>query len=179
VRILGSGTARQFATASILVVASLMVAHVTSASGSTAGDSNVVVLLNTSVAHADIDAGAESELLRLVNEARAARGLPHLYMDASLRFVAREHSTDMAVHGYVGHGSLTGRSFLDRLAPVVRSGLVGENVTLAQTVDQAHTIFLASTGHFQNIMNPEFHRIGIGVAEAGSAGLAVTEDFAE
>jgi len=155
------------------------VGHVKSASGSTAGESNVVVRLSTSVAHADIDAGAESELLRLMNEARAAHGLPRLYMDASLRFVARQHSTDMAVHGYVGHGSLAGRSFLDRLAPVVRSGLVGENVTLAQTVGEAHTIFLASTGHFQNIMNAEFHRVGIGVADAGSAGLAVTEDFAE
>jgi uncharacterized protein YkwD len=137
------------------------------------------VRVNTSVSVASVDPPAESELLQLINQARQVRGLSRLYMDSSLRFVARAHSTDMAAHGYVGHGTLSGGSFLDRLAPVVRHGLVGENVTLAQTVEEANTIFLASTGHFRNIVNPAFHRIGIGVADAGVAGVAVTEDFAE
>ena len=173
------GTARRVPTVSILLVISLLVIPLTQAKGSTASDSSVVVRLSTSTRNASVDAPAESQLFQLINDARTARGLSRLYMDPSLRFVAREHSTDMATHGYVGHGTLSGSSFLDRLSPVVRQGAVGENVTLAQTVEEAHTIFLASTGHLHNIMNPAFHRIGIGVANAGDVGVAVTEDFAE
>lgn len=176
---LPDGTARRVLPLFILLVVGLLLIPLTQANGSTAGDSSVVVRLNTSAPTASVDAPAESQLLQLINDARGVRGLSRLYMDPSLRFVAREHSTDMAVHGYVGHGTLSGSSFLDRLAPVVRQGAVGENVTLAQTVAEAHTIFLASAGHLRNIMNPAFHRIGIGVADAGGVGVAVTEDFAE
>lgn len=177
-RRLPDGTARRVPTV-ILLVVSLLLIPLSQAKGSTATDSSVVVRVNTSVPAASVDAPAESQLLQLINDVRTARGLSRLYMDPSLRFVAREHSTDMATHGYVGHGTLSGSSFLDRLSPVVRQGVVGENVTLAQTVEEAHTIFLASTGHLHNILNPAFHRIGIGVANAGEVGVAVTEDFAE
>jgi len=173
------GTARRVLILFIPLVVSLLIIPLTQAKGSTASDSSVVVQLNASAPAARVDAPAESQLLQLINDARTAHGLSRLYMDPSLRFVAREHSTDMATHGYVGHGTLSGSSFLDRLSPVVRQGAVGENVTLAQTVEEAHTIFLASTGHLRNIMNPAFHRIGIGVANAGDVGVAVTEDFAE
>ncbi|HXX38880.1 MAG TPA: CAP domain-containing protein [bacterium] len=172
-------TARRAFTIAMLSVVGVLLIPVDHARGSTDSDSAVVVRLNTAVPHTSVDAGSESELLQLMNDARAERGLPRLSMDASLRFVARGHSTDMATHGYVGHGTLAGISFLQRLAPVVRHGLVGENVTLAQTVEEANTIFLASAGHLHNIMNPAFHRVGIGVAVAGPAGVAVTEDFAE
>lgn len=86
----------------------------------------------------------------------------------------------MALRGYVGHGSLDGRSIQDRLGWTVRPGVrMGENVAAVQTVEQGHSAFVASAGHLRNILNPAFRRVGIGVATAGDAGIRITEDFAE
>lgn len=122
---------------------------------------------------------AEQELLVLLNSVRAQHGLAPLRMDTGLRSAARDHSHEMATGGYVGHGSLSGGSTLDRLSHVVAYGLVGENVTFAIDYYTAHRALVSSSGHLQNILDPRFHRVGIGVFSAGSLGLAVTQDFAE
>ncbi|HLJ62227.1 MAG TPA: CAP domain-containing protein [bacterium] len=122
----------------------------------------------------------EMELLAMTNEIRTARQLPPLLMSAALRTVARDHSRDMALSGYVGHDSPQGQSFLARLADVVRGGtVVAENVTAALTVEQAHNAFIHSPGHLQNILNPAFRSVGVGVATAGAVGFMVTEDFSQ
>jgi uncharacterized protein YkwD len=120
----------------------------------------------------------EVELLAMMNEIRTARQLPPLLMSAALRTVARDHSRDMALSGYVGHDSPRGQSFLARLSSVVRGGtVVAENVTAALTVQQAHNAFIHSPGHLKNILDPEFRSVGVGIATAGAVGFMVTEDF--
>lgn len=127
-----------------------------------------------------IEPAAERELLQLINQVRSQYHLPPLVLDPLLRAAARAHSRDMALHGYFGHTSPWGQSFIDRLAAVVRGGtLVGENVAVADSVRGAHAAFLASPGHFRNMVEPAFRRVGIGVATAGDLGITVTEDFSE
>lgn len=122
----------------------------------------------------------EVELLAMVNEIRTARHLSPLLMSAALRTVARDHSRDMALSGYVGHDSPHGQSFLVRLSSVVRGGtVVAENVTAALTVEQAHNAFIHSPGHLKNILDPEFRSVGVGIATAGAVGFMVTEDFSQ
>lgn len=142
-------------------------------------DVDTVVRLGARAQQATEQPHAELQLLQLLNGLRGANGLPALRMDASLQGAAREHSHDMAVNGYVGHGTLGGQSVLERLAPVVRRGYVGENVTIAQTIEDAERAFTASQGHLHNMLNPVFHRVGIGIADGSHMGLVVTEDFAE
>jgi uncharacterized protein YkwD len=139
-----------------------------------------VIPLDYRAAQSEIDPGAEDELLALLNQVRAEYHLPPLVMDPMLRAAARAHSRDMALHGYFGHSSPWGQSFVDRLAAVVRGGtLVGENVAVAASAESAEAAFLASPGHFRNMVEPAFHRVGIGVATAGELGVMVTEDFSE
>ena len=123
----------------------------------------------------------ESRLLIMVNRVRQTHGrLSPLIMDPALRSTARRHSQDMALQGYIGHGSLDGRSIQDRLGWTLRPGTrVGENVAAVQTVEQGHSGFVRSSGHLRNILDPAFRRVGIGVATAGDAGIRITEDFAE
>lgn len=135
--------------------------------------------LDYHVPQSEIRPDAEVQLLDLLNRTRRARGLPPLVMDGSLRFVARAHSQDMARRGYFGHVTMSGQSFADRLSSVVREGFVGENVAIAGTAEQANTAFAASPAHLGNMVEPRFHRVGIGVATAGALGMMVTEDFAE
>jgi uncharacterized protein YkwD len=122
---------------------------------------------------------AESALLHLLNQTRRQHGLSPLVTNSVLRMAARSHSREMALGGFIGHGSPSSGSFLNRLSAFLRPGVfVGENVTCAVTVNQVETAFEASPGHLENILEPRFRSVGIGIA-TGALGLLVTEDFAE
>ena len=64
----------------------------------------------------------ESETLRLINVARADKGLKPVRLDLRLWRAARSHTGDMLRRGYFAHGATT-----DRLARYVQgAGVVGE-----------------------------------------------------
>lgn len=121
---------------------------------------------------------AEAKLLTMVNRERRIHGLSPLISDPSLRLAARRHAQDMALRGYVGHDSLGGQTMRDRLAGFLRSGSrVGENVAMVQSVEEGQRAFVASQHHLRNMLDPGFHRVGIGVTTAGEMGIMITEDF--
>jgi uncharacterized protein YkwD len=139
---------------------------------------SVVVPFGPGVEDSAFVPGAEEQLLALVNEVRKEYHFPPVMMDNGLRGAARSHSRDMAVNGFLGHGSSQGDSFFTRLSGIVPQGtLVGENVTAASSIVRVHAVFVHSQGHLKNIINPAFRRVGIGVAAAGDL-LITTEDFA-
>jgi uncharacterized protein YkwD len=122
----------------------------------------------------------ELQLLVLLNQTRQEHELSPLVMDETLRRAARAHSQDMALRGYYGHDTPDGRTFNDRLAGVmILNGLVGENITIQTSAEEANRAFTASREHLSNMIEPKFHRVGIGVATTGSPSLMITEDFAE
>lgn len=84
----------------------------------------------------------------------------------------------MALRGYVGHDTPTGQTVRERLAGLIHPGTrISENVAAVETIEQGHTAFVASPAHLRNMLDPAFHRIGIGVATAGEDGVMITEDF--
>lgn len=130
--------------------------------------------------------------LQLVNEARA-RGAqcgahsfgpaPPLSLSGTLASVALGHATDMAVHDYFEHQDLSGQSPADRVrASGYHEKLVGENIAYGpQSVDEAVKGWLASPGHCQNIMDPRFAQMGLGLApgRASRRGLFWVQVLAE
>jgi uncharacterized protein YkwD len=113
----------------------------------------------------------ELRMHALVNEARAARGLPGLTLSDPLSSVARAHSATMAEQRRLFH--------TDCLTCVVSVSvwqLMGENVGAGRPVGAVHRAFMRSAGHRANILNPEYGRVGIGVARGGRR-LWVTEIF--
>ncbi len=122
----------------------------------------------------------ELQLLALLNQTRQEHGLSPLIMDETLRRAARAHSQDMALRGYYGHDTPDGKPFNDRLAGVmIINGLVGENITIQTSAEDANRAFVASQEHLANMIELKFHRVGIGIATTGSPSLMITEDFAE
>ena len=165
----------------VLVVTTLrMIATPNSTAGQTVLDLGaVMVATNMPTARTVFVPDAETALFHLLNRTRRQHGLPPLVMNVVLRAVARSHSREMALDGFIGHGSPSFGSSLDRLGAVLHAGVfVGENVTCAVTITQAEAAFEASRGHLQNMLDPRFGSIGIGIATA-PPGLLVTEDFAE
>ena len=121
---------------------------------------------------------AERQIFGLVNEERAKRGLRELDWDERLVPVGRAHSREMFTLKYFSHDSPVAGSPFDRLraAGIVYSR-AGENLAYAQSVAVAHHALMDSPGHRENILRPEFTRIGIGVIAAGAYGRMVTQLF--
>jgi uncharacterized protein YkwD len=124
------------------------------------------------------DPVAENELFNLVNQERTQRGLDALVWDDRLVPVARAHSEEMFTLKYFGHQSPVSGSPFDRLkAAGITYTRAGENLAYAQSVAVAHRALMDSPGHRENILRPEFTRIGIGVINAGAYGRMVTQLF--
>jgi|GEM_PF-511815 len=123
----------------------------------------------------------EKDLLLVLNRERTSRGLPALEPFSPLTALARRHSLEMARLDVLMHTSASGKSYTDRL---VDAGILfaanGENVARSGTsVPEAiHESFMASSGHRENILNPDFGQVGIGVVRGSRGAYFVTEDFA-
>jgi uncharacterized protein YkwD len=121
---------------------------------------------------------AERQLFDLVNEERVQRGLGALVWDERLVSVARSHSEEMFQLKYFSHESpVTGSPFDRLLAARISYSRAGENLAFAQSVSVAHRALMDSPGHRENILRPEFTRIGIGVMNGGIYGRMVTQLF--
>ena len=135
--------------------------------------------LNFSTANMVIDEPAEQYLLDQINLERRKAGLNLLVSDDLVRNVARAHSRDMLLNGYFSHTAKDGQTLFDRL---VRANVdfrqAAENLALTTSPELAQVGLMNSPKHRDNILNPNFTRVGIGVMNAGKYGLMTTEDFA-
>jgi uncharacterized protein YkwD len=121
---------------------------------------------------------AERQLFDLVNEERTQRRLLALAWDERLVPVARAHSEEMFRLKYFSHDSPVSGTPFDRLkAAKITYTRAGENLAYAQSISVAHRALMDSPGHRENILRPEFTRIGIGVMNAGIYGRMVTQLF--
>lgn len=108
---------------------------------------------------------SEQEVVNLVNQQRAAVGLPPLRVDPLLVQAARNHSINMARQNQGSH-VLDGKGPGQRLNEVgYRGRFWGENIAWgARTPQQAMTLWMQSPPHRANILNQYYDEIGVGVA---------------
>lgn len=154
---------------SVVVLAFSLVLAVCASAGATA-----ITPSQLSSARATPTRG-EYAIVRAMNVVRTSNGRRPLVVGSALTRAARSHSADMARRGYFDHGA-----FVQRLRAFgVRAPFVGENLAegshplLAAAIVQ---MWIASSPHRQNLLEPSFRRIGIGVA--GSSTKLITADFA-
>lgn len=134
-----------------------------------------VLTLNLSV-----DENAEEVLFKKVNEERRKLAIEELAWNPEIVPVARSHAKDMWERKYFSHYSPEGKDVGDRLLKGgVDYQVAGENLALAPTVSIAHTGLMNSEGHRENILNPEFHKIGIGVIDNGIYGKMFVQVFTD
>jgi uncharacterized protein YkwD len=122
----------------------------------------------------------ERDLLAAINRERATRNLPPLRLSDDIARVARFHSTEMAEGGILSHLSAAGKTFTERLVEAsIAFAANGENVARSETfvADLIHRSFMESPGHRENILNPEFDEVGIGIVRGAGKAYFVTEDF--
>lgn len=126
-----------------------------------------------------VDAESEQHMVELVNEERAKQGLSTLRVEEKMTIVVRKHSRDMFERRYFSHYSPEGRDVGYRAREGgIEYTLIGENLAYAPDVMSAHRGFMESEAHRQNILDPTFSRIGIGVIDADIYGKMFTQVFA-
>jgi uncharacterized protein YkwD len=108
---------------------------------------------------------------------------PPLSLSSTLDGVALGHALDMADHNYFEHEDRSGHSPADRVRAVgYKEKLVGENIAYGvENADEAVQGWLDSPGHCENIMDPRFAEMGIGLAQGRSSrhGLYWVQLFAQ
>ncbi len=122
----------------------------------------------------------EVTMLNLINNERAAAGLPPLMPHATIRSVARAHGLEMFAFGYLSHVDRRGLGPQQRvLRRGVRVRMVGENIAYAGSIREAHEALMTSEAHRQNILLPDYRLVGIGVIDGGPYGVVVVENFGD
>jgi len=120
----------------------------------------------------------EQHMVDLVNQERTSRGLKPLTVDMKLVKTARMKSQDMIDKGYFGHNSPTYGSPFDLMkSQGITYRYAGENLAGNSTVDAAHNGLMNSQGHRENILNPNYTHIGIGIINEGPYGKMFTQHF--
>lgn len=178
-------------TGSFLIARSQVVEHELNAIfGSTANDTlnfltveplgNTVVSLDFSQSNGAIDVTAEKQMLADVNKERVARGQTELSLDSKLQTLARDYAKYMLSHGYFSHYTPEGLSPFDRMsARDILYQYAGENLAFSVNEQLAIQGLMNSKGHRDNILSPNFHRVGIGVVDAGIYGEMFVQEFTD
>ena len=130
------------------------------------------------VTNARVRDDLESRMLDMINEERRQNNLPPLVADPELTTVARAHARDMFSKSYFSHINPDGKGPFDRMREAnVHFTFAGENLALAQTLEIAHNGLMNSPGHRANILNKNYHRVGIGILDGGAYGLMIAQEF--
>lgn len=140
--------------------------------------SDKMVALNYRTDNLVNDENSENEMLKLVNQERTSHGLSSMEMDGSLRQLARNHAKDMFYRGYFSHYTPEGLSPFDRMKDAdIAYIYAGENLALAPDVEKAEAGLMDSPDHRENILNPNFNKIGIGVIDGDIYGRMFVQEF--
>jgi len=130
-------------------------------------------------APATLGAMAAAQLC-LLNGERADAGLPPLKLDARLSAAAQAYAADLVAGQYFSHTGRDGstiRTRLDDAGYLPRNGgwAIGENLAWGTgalaTPASIMQAWMNSPGHRENVLNPEYREIGIGVV-AGNPSTA-------
>jgi uncharacterized protein YkwD len=131
-----------------------------------------------SAANAGKILNAELLVRQCANSERARAGLPPLARAPALDAAARSLARDMAARRFFDHTDPDGNGPQERVDAIESGWLVGENIAAGyRTVRSACRGWMKSSGHRENILNPDYEAIGGGYA-LGPRGPFFVQDFA-
>ncbi len=107
--------------------------------------------------------------LCLLNEQRAAAGVPALTVDARLTQIASGYAGQLVGQRFFAHVSPSGQTLQDRFdAASYHFTAAGENLAwgtgILATPAQIVKSWMNSESHRTNVLDPDFHQIGLGLA---------------
>ncbi|MEG2788063.1 MAG: CAP domain-containing protein [Romboutsia sp.] len=124
-------------------------------------------------------ASYQMEIVDLVNIERSKIGLNPLVLDTNISDVATIKSQDMIAKNYFDHNSPTYGSPFDMMSKFgINYKSAGENIASGQrTPKEVMNSWMNSEGHRKNILNPNFTKIGVGIAKKSNNSIYWTQMF--
>jgi uncharacterized protein YkwD len=113
--------------------------------------------------------GDEAQFVGLVNQLRLSKGAQALTVNARLTSEARNWAAEMSVTSMHHNPNIVAE------APPGWT-VLGENVGYGQNVSGLENAFVNSPHHYENLVDPRFNQIGVGVVMAGAT-MWVTQEF--
>jgi uncharacterized protein YkwD len=165
--------ARRVVTLAVMLLACMSVVSVAGASA------HGCTSAHTTIAHSS-RADLQRAVVCLINQQRHHHGLPRLHESQRLNRSAQGWTNIMVTHRNFSHGA----DFASRISAVGFDwSNVGENIATgyATPATVVHA-WMASKGHCQNILNPQYRYVGTGVSDNPIAGYSTlagtwTQDF--
>jgi hypothetical protein len=135
------------------------------------------LLLSTAAVAQGQTSVAEQYLVAAANSERVQRGLPALRWDGKLYRAADYHAAQMASresisHQYPGEPDVSARA----LQAGVRFSVISENVAMAPSAVQIHSLWMNSPHHRDNLLDPQVDSVAVRVLRRNGELYAV-EDF--
>ncbi len=139
----------------------------TTAFGTTTKESTRKTVFKTGT----IDTASEQDFLNRTNALRASLGLGSLRVNNELLAKARAWSQTQASSGTIFHSTLTNGVTQNWYR-------LGENVGMGPASPAIHDALVRSPRHYENLVDPGFSDVGIGVIREGNT-IYVTQVFME
>jgi uncharacterized protein YkwD len=121
-----------------------------------------------------------ARIFDLVNRERASYGLDPLTRNSTLQNQASDYACELIEYDYFAHvNPVTQSTLRDRSG---RFGyayqVIGENLAAGQTTpERAFADWLESPSHRDNILDPRFTELGIGIKLGGDYGIYWVQEF--
>ena len=120
----------------------------------------------------------EQKAVLLLNEDRRSAGLEPLKINLKLSKLAADYALDMNKRRFFSHVDPDGKDPFERMAAIgVDFPNAGENIAISPDVETAHKMLMDSPLHKENILNPKFTEIGIGVRPNSRGGVYLVQEF--
>ena len=120
----------------------------------------------------------EQLAVNLLNQARQNEGLELLKVNLQLSKLAADFAQDMRNRKFFAHVDPDGKDPFDRMAAVgIDFPNAGENIALSPDVETAHKMLMDSPLHRENILQPKYTEIGIGVRPDSRGGVYLVQEF--
>jgi uncharacterized protein YkwD len=119
-------------------------------------------------------------VLELTNAERARAGLPPLVLSGELTQSAQQYSDVLSADACFAHTCGPVPEMVQRDAQAGYTGwtAVGENIAAGYPNPEAVVSgWMASPGHRANILNPDYHELGVGLSSGGKYGAYWTQEF--
>ncbi len=141
---------------------------------------NATLALDFTQEKGPVDTVSEKRMFDDVNAERAQKGISPLSLDPKLQGLARDYAKYMLAHGYFSHYTPEGLSPFDRMsARDIVFQYAGENLAFSANEQLAMQGLMNSKGHRENILSPNFRRVGVGVVDAGIYGEMFVQEFTD
>jgi uncharacterized protein YkwD len=126
---------------------------------------------SASAASVAADPGTEAQFVSRINSLRASKGLRQLEVSSELTGVARRWTDRMVANGGISHNPSLGSQVSGNWTKL------GENVGVGHSVDGLMQAFIDSPSHYQNLVDPEWNFVGVGVSYGGDGRMYTTHNF--